>query len=155
MFGCVLLDLVLGLLVVGCSTERTTAPQPESFPDQNSSLIREQATAEILALTGWPLDENEVPPQADPDKSFNLIVGYDRQEVAPGIMHYSWGVRVGWAAEDVITLHRVVKEGRRGRPIRTNKAIVMYLNNGTLQVNTVGEYSGEVGEYSEEYKGIQ
>ncbi len=124
-FFAILLSVMI--LVVGCSTERTTAPPPEPFPDQ-SSLIRDQATAEILAMTGWPLDKNEVPPQADPDKSFNLIVDYDCQEVAPGIMHYRWEVRVGWAAEDVIALHRVVKEGRRGRPIRTKKT--MFLQHG-------------------------
>jgi hypothetical protein len=47
----------------------------------------------------------------------------DRQVIIGDIVHYSFGVRVGPGPFDVIGLHRVVRETRPFRPIRTAQCV--------------------------------
>lgn len=62
----------------------------------------------------------------DIDKSFlGWILNWEREVVVDDIAHYSFQLRVGPGEFDVIGLHRVVRERRPHRPIRTSKAMFM------------------------------
>ena len=74
----------------------------------------------------------EIPAQLDPDCGgapfVPLVVGVQRSLVAEGIAHYVMRVRTGPGPYDFIRVHRVVKLGRGGLPIRT--AANVFLQHG-------------------------
>lgn len=116
--------VLAAIFATSCSVEQPTAPAPPAnlLTDPTDP---EQITAEILKLSGWELEETVALPALDPDKILGLIVDYQREEIVDRIVHYRWDIRAGLDPQDVITLHRVVKESGPGRPIRTRKAVFL------------------------------
>lgn len=116
--------LTLAVLLAACSTEQTVAPEPVSTRDIQV-VDPAQVAAEILNLAGWTMEEAGSLPDPDPDKCVEVIVAFDREEVAAGIFHYRWEIQMGMDAMDVIALHRVVKEDGPKGPIRAKKSIFL------------------------------
>lgn len=55
----------------------------------------------------------------------NMFLDSTRTEIADGVAHYQYMVRVGSGEFDVVRLHRVVREPRPYRPIRTKGQVFM------------------------------
>lgn len=53
------------------------------------------------------------------------ISDFERQEIAPGIGHYSFVLQVGSGEHDVIGIHRVVREVIPGVPVAQREAMMM------------------------------
>jgi hypothetical protein len=49
----------------------------------------------------------------------------ERRQLAGDVAEYTYQVRVGLGAHDVLTLHRVVREPTAGTPLRTSKAVFL------------------------------
>lgn len=123
--------LFLALLVVGCSHDELTQPTQNPTVQPTAPNVDSDATAAaaaIIKLSGWELDpEVALPANAtDPDpKCLGFISDPIREELPGNVAHYSYRMRVGWGPHDFIRLHRVVKERRPYRPIRTRHAIFL------------------------------
>ncbi len=119
--------LGLALIAFGCSQERLLSPVA---PTGNDHLTYDAAgfacamarqagwpieAEEAQAVTGQPLAHQEDPPLLD----------FERTVITGNIVHYSARVPVGPGQYDVIGIHRVVRENRPGRPIKTHKALFM------------------------------
>jgi hypothetical protein len=144
--------LVVVLLPVGCSRDQVTAPDPGPVVVTTDARVEAAALA-IMAQTGWEFAEDQE--DALPlDKTGGAVVFVSRDEVAPGIAHYFWTVQMGAAPEDKIGLHRVVKEARHNRPIRTRQAIFLQHGDakdftgmflpGTLSATTPDDFGAAV-----------
>lgn len=122
--------LALGLIVVlaiGCNDESSITPLTTDDVATTSAVDIERAAAEIAAVTGWEIVEpGAVDTNLDVDKSLlGWLLNWERQPLVDDIVHYSFQVRVGPGEFDVIGLHRVVRERRPSRPIRTGRAIFL------------------------------
>nr|MEE4268072.1 hypothetical protein [Candidatus Krumholzibacteria bacterium] len=117
--------LFLALLVVGCSHDELTQPTQNPLDQSTPQTVDSDATAAaaaIVQLSGWELDPEVALPESatvsDP-KCLGFITDPTREELPGNVAHYSYRMRVGWGPHDFIKLHRVVKERRPYRPIRT------------------------------------
>jgi hypothetical protein len=54
-----------------------------------------------------------------------FVLSYNREVVVDDVVHYYFEVRVGYSEYDVVGIHRVVRENRPWKPIRTNKSIFL------------------------------
>jgi hypothetical protein len=117
---------VLGLLViVSCSNERGI--EPLDNPGSTSlSLDPEFIAEELVAQTGW-LDTDG---QLRTPEGCGNIIDIEREEIAPGIAHYSYKIMVGEGEYDMIGLHRVVMETRPYKPIMTCKNVFLQHGDG-------------------------
>ena len=114
---------LITIVALGCSDSRVSEPTID-VTDGGAIVKPELAAAQILLRAGWSLAEGQTLP-ANAAERMSIIDEFERSEVAPGIAHYSWILRVGFDPHDSIRIHRVVKEQRPWRPIRTRKAIFL------------------------------
>lgn len=125
------LSLIMALLIVGgCGRDQDhgpTAPDPAGVDEAGADL--ELTAGAILAASGWELDPEVAIPERlrrFNDKSAPLFVlDHGREVLGDGIAHYWWEIPVGPSIHDRIRLHRVVKERRPCRPIRTRRNIFL------------------------------
>jgi len=129
------LTLCLMTLMVGCSEDRITAPT--TGLDNSTNLVNgldpEILAADLIQATGWELG-------ADvqlPDKTRMLdrrhshhFPAMTREVITGNIAHYTLELRVGDEPNDVIRIHRVVKERAPYRPIRTAHNLFMLHGDG-------------------------
>ena len=54
-----------------------------------------------------------------------LVGGFEREQVVEGVSHYRFRLQVGDTANDVITLHRVVRETAAWRPVRAPESVFL------------------------------
>jgi hypothetical protein len=106
------------LVFVSCSNEDVVDPL-ENTGSTAFSLDPEYIAGEIIAQTGWPDVDGEL---RTPEGCGNII-DMEREELTPGIAHYTYKIKVGEGDYDVIGLHRVVKETRPYKPIKTCKNV--------------------------------
>ncbi len=119
------LTILALLVVVSCSNERGIEP----FENQGSSSLNldpEYIAAELVAETGWLDADGEL---RTPEGCGNII-GIEREEIAPGIAHYSYMLKIGEGDFDMIGLHRVVMESRPYKPIKTCKNVFLQHGDG-------------------------
>ena len=109
---------------VSCSNEDVV--DPIDTGSTAFSLDTEFIAAEIVAQTGWLDADGEL---RTPVGCGN-IVEMDREEIAPGIAHYSYLLKIGEGDYDYIKLHRVVKETRPYKPIKTCKNVFFQHGDG-------------------------
>ncbi len=124
------LACLLILPLVACQEQTPSAPPNVSSSAELTDAGVDQMALSILNSTGWPaIDEDGNPVDtADgmiPGADKCLVISADRQMITDDIAHYSFIVRVGTGQYDLIGIHRVVKERRPFRPIRSRKAVFM------------------------------
>ncbi len=124
------LFLFFALLLASCQSDPLVEPNPNLTVSEFASpgIDPELAAFEIMKAGNFPFDpEVELPDRLanTPDKSFMNICGFEREDLGDDIAHYSITLRVGWGEYDKIVLHRVVKERRPYRPVRTTKNIFL------------------------------
>lgn len=110
--------LVLVLVMMsGCGREQPAAPlaEPTALPAVGSTLDLDAVAAELVAAAGWEGEDVATKTAA----ATGLIESNSRTFLAGDVVHYEWHVRVGPGRYDVIGVHRVVREGRHGRPLVT------------------------------------
>ncbi len=124
------LYLIIGtaLLAFGCSEEHVSGP-----PDnQNETAFDSDAEAMAWSLVeqaGWPVEASEEELGAAGvvqrhGHHFPLF-GFERTIITDDIAHYSMIVRTGPGEYDQIGIHRVVRERRPYRPIKTDEVLFM------------------------------
>ena len=122
--------LCFALLLVSCSREDSpTAPAANSPADLNYAIDPELTAGELALAAGWEFDpEVDLPATLASlmDKSgFCFIRNFDREVLTGDIVHYSIVLAVGPGEHDVVGIHRVVRESRPYRPIRTRKSLFL------------------------------
>lgn len=150
---CALLILLVLLPAAGCQVDRPLAPTPSEH-QTTAAPDADALAAALVRLAEWEPAADQVLPPEDGDKAGCPIVLVERVEVAPGIAHYYWEVQVGFAPEDRIGLHRVVKENRPRVPIRTRLSIFLQHGDakdfagmflpGTLSASTPDDFGAAV-----------
>jgi hypothetical protein len=152
LFVVIALSALLGL--VACNGDRPVAPEARTEANLGARPDPDLLASDLLRLTGWELAEDQTLPEPDAAKCGGLITPMSRTLVAPGIAHYYWEVRVGFAPEDRIGLHRVVREARPGQPARTPMSIFLQHGDaknfagmflpGTLSASTPDDFGAAV-----------
>ncbi len=122
--GIIYLLLVPVILVLGCSEERESLPAAPAGQETFSS----EAEAEALALAlvteaGWPLEDDQevLGAEAQCHGPHIPLCGFERSHIVGDVFHYYVEIPIGPGVYDKIGLHRVVRESRPHRPIRTSK----------------------------------
>jgi len=123
----VFLLLGLAIVVFGCSQERDLSPVAPL--DQGTPTFDAAAFARAMARqAGWPIETEEADAVAGQPLAHGEdppVLDFERTVITGHIVHYSMQVPVGPGQYDVIGIHRVVRENRPGRPIKTHKALFM------------------------------
>ena len=124
--ACILLLLPL----VACQEETPNTPPNVSSGIEGTGVGVEQMALAIMERTGWPAigeDGNPIDAAGDqiPGADKCHVIDADRQMITDDIAHYTFTIRVGADQYDHIRIHRVVKERRPFRPIRTRKSVFM------------------------------
>ena len=119
------LTALLLLVIVSCSNENAVDPL-DNAGSTALTLDPEYIAGEIIAQTGWP----DVDGQLRTPEGCGNIIDIEREELAPGIAHYTYKIKIGEGDYDVIGLHRVVKETRPCKPIKTCKNIFLQHGDG-------------------------
>ena len=108
-------------LAIGCGKDRLSSPVESTTDD---ALDPNGISYELVSAAGWTVDpDGEAPARSTAPPSpggLGAIVGFERQTVAPGIVHYAWRIKTGRGLYDAIGLHRVVRESAPYRPRRTD-----------------------------------
>lgn len=123
-----LLCVVLAACVLfGCSQDQPVTPDQTASQNPSSAITvdPEVVAAEIVARAGWELDPEAAADLKDngPALSGGCVSWIEREVIVDDIVHYSTEIPFGPGPYDKIGLHRVVKERRPNRPIRTKKTL--------------------------------
>lgn len=102
--------VILGVLLAGCDESATGSA--EGLDDGSGPRIDSSTFA---------LDARA----PDKQKLRRLFSNASREEVSDGIAHYQFEVAVGPGKYDVVRLHRIVREHRPHRPVRTDGGVFM------------------------------
>jgi hypothetical protein len=112
--------MILLLVALSCSREAPIAPTENATDFEIDAEVVAEA---IVAMSGWDGQGGE-------RRENSAIAGsefvrcMDREVITDDIVHYSFQVRVGPGEFDLIGVHRVVRERRPYRPIRTRMALM-------------------------------
>lgn len=107
------------LMVVACSDPPPTDPAtsaPAADPPAHHLLSPDAPGTERTVL-------DRLAP--DPGRLHALSSRGDREELGHGLAHYTFDLPVGPNPHDVVRLHRIVRERRPYRPVRTQGAVFM------------------------------
>jgi hypothetical protein len=136
------------LLVFGCAEERVSAPPtPTDLNGLNARGDAETLAWALAEQAGWEIQAEAAParPKVQCPGGHSPIVSFERTPITADIAHYAAQIRIGPGAHDVIGIHRVVRETRPYRPIRTGKAV--FLQHGASTDFTFcylpGQYSAQ------------
>ena len=128
--SCLAAVVLLLLALAGCQDEPLNRPADLTVDRDLATpwVDPERAAFEIMNLSAFPFDaEVELPAGlADAaDKSLACVLGIEREDLGGGVAHYAYTLKVGSGQYDRIKLHRVIKETRPGRPVRTDGNIFL------------------------------
>ncbi len=119
----------LVFIVGGCSDRESSPLAPAAGVAQASSDSYEAMAAEFVELCGWAANDldsgdtgHAVP---SPAGRCGLIEDFEREVLVGNIVHYSAVLHLGPGQYDKVGIHRVVRENRPNRPIKTRKALFM------------------------------
>lgn len=118
-------------LLISCSSDEQplTAPHGDSPEMLTTSLDHDLVAGAIMRVSDWPYDPDvAVPEQSvelDNKVALSLLFDHGRDDLGGGIAHYWWVIPFGPDSYERIKLHRVVKERRPYRPIRTRDNIFL------------------------------
>ncbi len=130
-----LLTLLLAtftLLALSCSELEQPAPLAPTGDASIAGIDTEGLAWAFVGEAGWEPAITRDPAKTIPsDGGESLLWSFQREVIASNVVHYSAIVRTGPGPYDHIGIHRVVKEMRPFRPIRTAKAL--FLLHGDLK----------------------
>jgi len=135
-YAFLLLVVTAALLVSGCSRDNTTAPTQSAATDQAQNVIvnPEAVAAELVARAGWVVESDDATGTKGGGPAHSggggLVIAMNREVVMDDIVHYYFEVQVGSGPYDVIGIHRVVREGKKCKPIRSKKSIFLLHGDG-------------------------
>lgn len=123
------------LFLVGCSEDRLTEPQTSTSEAANPlyGLDPEILAMELIQTAGWEIDPDiELPDKVTMTKNYptHFFPSFTREEIADQIAHYTFEVQVGDGPYEMIRIHRVVKERRPFKPVKTSKNLFMLPGDG-------------------------
>ncbi len=121
--------LLAVLIVAGCSNEPALDPGSDVVESSRLDLDPAAVAAEVTTKAGWEFDAAYAPDE-ETAASTGHIVSVERELIVDDVVHYYFEVRTGTGFHDVIGLHRVVREGADGEPIRTRKAVFLQHGDG-------------------------
>ncbi len=122
---------ILGLfLISGCSQDRPTTPTKSISTNETPAVAidLEAVASEIVARAGWLTTRDTDADQKSgplPVGKGGLVKNMQREVVTGDIVHYSADIRVGCGTYDVIRIHRVVREARPFRPMKTQRNVFL------------------------------
>jgi len=119
------------LFLLSCGKEKIPAPElkiAESIV-ANTPVNPAPIARELIKQSGWPM-VHDIEIKGGVDVKFKKsmtghIINFQRQIITDNIVHYKFQVPVGSGQHDVIGIHRVVKEKRKFRPIKTDKTVFL------------------------------
>ncbi len=125
---CLLSVILLVVVLEGCSRdEAVVAPNLTSRGIDSDGTDPELAAGEVMLASGWEYDQEvELPAKLEflgDTVARSRIFDWEREPLVNNIVRYSYVLRVGPGEYDKVRLHRVVKEIKPYRPIRTRKAV--------------------------------
>ncbi len=100
------------LSLMGCGAE---TPVSETLPEAAEELGQEQSM----------LQASDCPSCLVGTQGARFVSGFEREQVVGDVYHYRIRLQVGATANDVITLHRVVREKADWRPVRAPESLFM------------------------------
>ncbi|WP_375770260.1 hypothetical protein NR798_05020 [Archangium gephyra] len=100
------------LSLVGCGAE---TPVSETLPAAAEELGQEQSMLQV----------SDCPSCLVGAEGARFVSGFEREQVVGDVYHYRIRLQVGGTANDVITLHRVVREKGAWRPVRAPESLFM------------------------------
>lgn len=114
-------------LWTGCGEDRGMVPGDAVVtPGETRTRPDPEALAgEIAGLSGWQAEEGAMK-MALP----GCVTLDEKTPLAGGVVHYTYTLRFGPGEYDLIGLHRVVKEERAGKPVRTRKNVFLLHGDG-------------------------
>ncbi len=116
-------------LIAGCADERVSAPDsPRSGDETGLGADHEALALAMVSQAGWALDESLAADHETAQEQrlhWQAVEFIGREVVAGDVVHYAWHLRIGPGTYDKIGLHRVVRETRPWRPIRTSRSIFL------------------------------
>ena len=128
---CVLATLLV-VASVGCDRDESSTPvgPVDTIESVGQFEVSPETVAQqVVDAARWAI-ETDAGDASSPDlaRGANSILGFLREDLGNGIVHYVFEVRTGDGPYDKIGLHRVVKERRPGRPGR--KLANLFLQHG-------------------------
>jgi hypothetical protein len=122
--------LSLAILTISCSEERDLSSLAPTGPDESSQVVAAEALAwEFVKQAGWAVEvaQEDLAAAGVAQRRHGCwpVFGFERTVVSGDIVHYSAIVSTGPGPYDQIGIHRVVRERRPYRPIRTRKTLFM------------------------------
>jgi len=106
------------VLVASCGRDESPTAPPVNF---DATLDAEQIAGEIIDVSGWELAPDS---ELALDKRGHLL-DFSREVISGDIVHYWWDLPAGDGEYDRVRLHRVVREERELRPIRSRNSVFM------------------------------
>ncbi len=148
---------VLSLLFLAFSACQKQAPLAPAFNSEMNPVVLEQAepiAIELIRQSDWEIEPDAT--MSDGSEATLNKVTCDqlrllhREHVTGDIYHYHFELRIGAHPFDKLGIHRVIKEPRYLRPIRTHKNIMLQHGDckdfqgmflpGTLSPNTPDDF---------------
>lgn len=108
----------LPLILIALTAGLTSCEARPTAPDSASDLVPSSETP-----GGEEVTLDRLAPA--PDRLHAMSAGAEREALGDGLAHYSFDVPLGPDPHDVVRLHRVVRERRPYRPVRTQGAVFM------------------------------
>nr|PZN52867.1 MAG: hypothetical protein DIU61_10650 [Bacteroidota bacterium] len=105
------------------------------------NLTADAADSEIINIQDDSSTQNDLRNDAAGRKGGKKTCKVSRKKVTSEIAHYVFEVRLSDRPYDIVRLHRVVKEDRPNRPVRTRGAVFM-LHGASLNFESVFLYAG-------------
>ena len=118
------------LVFSNCQRQSPVAPDLNVETETVSLEKAEQIALEMIKLANWEIDP-EMKTSKGSEISLEKVICrpdikfIDRLHVAADIYHYVWVMKMGPHPWDRVGIHRVIKERRHCRPIRTDKNIFL------------------------------
>ena len=116
-------------LVTGCQKKSPVTPDQKEGNTTTSLEKAEVIALELIEQSEWELDPQEKMSDGK-EASLEKVTcrwfrDFERHVISGNIVHYKILVQIGPGAYDVIAIHRVVKERRPFKPIRSKKNIFL------------------------------
>lgn len=119
--------LCFAVLLLPACAENPMVTEPAGQAGLSSPEQADQLASVLVEEAGWSFETEDGSPGPDavrPEVQAALR-WMDRTPVTADVAHYQFDLRIGSGPHDVVRIHRVVKETRPRRPIRTDRTLFL------------------------------